>query len=65
MALVGCDNLAICELLRPRLTSIRIGPPDSGGPEIADFLDAMIRGKVDEQRVLYPPEPELIIRDSS
>jgi DNA-binding LacI/PurR family transcriptional regulator len=65
LALVGCDNLPLCELLCPTLTSIRIGPEQDGAKEIADFLDGLIRGTVQDQQVLYLPEPELIPRASS
>ncbi len=65
VALVGCDDLPTCELLRPRLTSIRTGPAEYSGKLIADFLDGLIRGTVTGQEVLHMPDPELIVRDSS
>jgi DNA-binding LacI/PurR family transcriptional regulator len=65
IALVGCDDLPICDLLRPRLTSIRTGPAVYSGKLIAEFLDGLIRGTVTDQEVLRMPEPELIVRDSS
>jgi DNA-binding LacI/PurR family transcriptional regulator len=65
VALVGCDDLPICDLLRPRLTSIRTGPAGHSGRVLADFLDGMIQGTVPDQEVLRLPEPELIARDSS
>ena len=43
IALVGCDDLPICDLLRPRLTSIRTGPARYSGQVLADFLDGLIR----------------------
>jgi DNA-binding LacI/PurR family transcriptional regulator len=65
VALVSCDDLPICDLLRPRLTSIRTGPAQYSGKLIADFLDGLIRGTVTDQEVLRMPEPELMVRDSS
>ena len=46
IALIGCDDLPICNLLRPRLTSIRTGPARYSGKVLADFLDGLIRGTV-------------------
>jgi DNA-binding LacI/PurR family transcriptional regulator len=64
VALVGCDNLPICEVLRPRLTSTRMSF-DTTSREIAAFLDAAIQG----QDAGEPPQalssPQLIVRDSS
>ena len=37
VALVGCDDLPICDLLRPRLTSIRTGPAEYSGKLLAEF----------------------------
>jgi DNA-binding LacI/PurR family transcriptional regulator len=63
IALVGCDNLPICEVVRPRLTTTRMSS-DAAVRAIATFFDAAIQG----QDVGEPPQalssPQLIVRDS-
>jgi DNA-binding LacI/PurR family transcriptional regulator len=64
IALVGCDDLPICEVLRPRLTSTDMFE-ESSVRELAAYVDAAIRG----QQVGAPPRalaaPRLIVRESS
>ena len=65
LALVGCDNLPIDELMRPRLTSVLIGAADSDGSGIAELLDGLIRGTVGEDSVRFLSKPQLIVRELS
>ena len=41
IALVGSDDLMLCRLLRPRLTSVRTGLPD--GRRVAELIDRFVR----------------------
>lgn len=63
IALVGCDDLAICELLRPRLTSVNLS---QGGPErdIAAYLDDIIQGREPQTPPHMPVRCKIIMRES-
>lgn len=62
VAIIGCDNLRICEFLRPRLTSISLHP-DVAGRALADKFHAMIEGE--PYKPVEPGEATLIVRDSA
>ncbi|MEJ2757371.1 MAG: LacI family DNA-binding transcriptional regulator [Anaerolineales bacterium] len=64
IALVGCDDLPLCEMLSPCLTSVRFShtsPADS----IATYFDSLLRGKEVETPLQIPIECEIIERESS
>ena len=64
VALIGCDNLPICNVVRPRLTSISTSST-AAARAIAAYFDASIQGR----SIGEPPEalssPQLVVRDSS
>lgn len=63
IALIGCDNLPLGEMLRPRLTSVDLG---SGTiREIAAHFDRMIRGQSHDLHARIEPEFTLVIRESA
>jgi DNA-binding LacI/PurR family transcriptional regulator len=63
IALVGCDDLPLCEMLRPRLTSVNLG---SGSPahEIAVYFDQMIQGKDRTGSLSIPLVCKIVVRES-
>ena len=63
IALVGCDDLPLCEMIRPRLTSVNLG---SGAPsrEIVAYIDDMIQGRVNQDSPRMHRACKLILRDS-
>lgn len=63
IALVGCDDLPLCEMVRPRLTSVNLG---SGEPsqEIVAYIDDMIKGRINESSPGMRRTCKLIVRDS-
>ncbi|HSB66289.1 MAG TPA: LacI family DNA-binding transcriptional regulator [Anaerolineales bacterium] len=63
IALVGCDDLPLCELLRPRLTSVNLG---SGSPAyaIAVYFDQMIRGQAPTGSPNIPLVCKMVVRES-
>ena len=63
IALVGCDDLALCEMVRPRLSSVNIG---SGAPtqDIVSYIDDMIQGRKNKKSPGMHRTCQLIIRDS-
>jgi DNA-binding LacI/PurR family transcriptional regulator len=63
IALVGCDDLPLCEMLRPRLTSVNLGS-DSPAHEIAAYFDQMIRGKTPTGTPNIPLVCKVIVRES-
>jgi DNA-binding LacI/PurR family transcriptional regulator len=64
IALVGCDDLPLCAMLRPRLTSVSHG---AGSPahEIAAHFDRMIRENILSGARLIPLKCQVIQRESS
>ena len=63
IALVGCDDLPLCEMLRPRLTSINLG--SSTAREIAVHFDRMIQGQSHRAPPWIQPECNLVVRESA
>jgi DNA-binding LacI/PurR family transcriptional regulator len=63
IALVGCDDLPLCEMIRPRLTSVNIG---SGAPthDIVTYIDDMIQGRDHKTSPRMHRTCKLIVRDS-
>lgn len=64
IALVGCDNLPLCELLRPRLTSIQMSPGLSAHT-VAAFFDGLIQGRGSKEPPPAFVNPEIVVRESS
>jgi DNA-binding LacI/PurR family transcriptional regulator len=64
MALVGCDDLPLCTLLRPQLTSIQISPGLTAHTA-ATFLDRRIHDKENAPLASILISPQLIARASS
>jgi DNA-binding LacI/PurR family transcriptional regulator len=64
MALVGCDDLPLCEMLRPRLTSVNLG---SGSPahQVAVYFDQMIRGQTPTGSPNIPLVCNIVVRESA
>ena len=63
IALVGCDNLQLCTLLKPRLSSVSIGISDTAF-NVAQCFIQLIKDPDPEESVLFRPEFELVIRES-
>lgn len=63
IALVGCDNLPLCELLRPQLTSIQTSP-DLSAHAIAVFFDELIQGRGSKEPPLAVADPKIVARES-
>ena len=63
IALVGCDDLLLCEMLRPRLSSVNLG---SGSParDIAIYFDQMIQGQAHKDAPTIPLVCKIVVRES-
>lgn len=64
IALVGCDNLPLCEMVRPRITSVAL-PPTTPAKEITAYFDQMIRGENNETTLNVQLSCEILARESS
>jgi DNA-binding LacI/PurR family transcriptional regulator len=64
IALLGCDNLPLCEMLRPQLSSIDLGSSQHA-KEIADYFHRMIEGEQLRIPPVQPPACKLIVRESA
>lgn len=64
VAILGCDNLALGELVRPRLTTIAI---DSSAhvAQIATHFDALLQGRAGEPSLKVATSCGLIVRESA
>lgn len=64
VALVGCDNLSIGELVRPRLTSIAL---DSSAHvvQIAAHFDALLQGRASEAPLVIPTRCGMVARETA
>jgi DNA-binding LacI/PurR family transcriptional regulator len=63
IALVGCDDLPLCEMVRPRLSSVNIG--SSGNAEyIVNRFHQMIQGKEQQQIFKRSSTYRLMIRET-
>jgi DNA-binding LacI/PurR family transcriptional regulator len=64
IALVGCDDLPLCELTRPRLTSMHSNAPERIAA-LVTYFDALIQDRAPEK----PPDLglsfELVVRESA
>jgi DNA-binding LacI/PurR family transcriptional regulator len=63
IALVGCDDLPMCVLLSPRLSSVSMGMTDSADGIAEEFIK-LIRNPDLSDPVLSRPNFELVIRES-
>jgi len=63
IALVGCDNLPFCDLVRPRLTSVDLaqGLP---GQKVAEYIDDMIQGRESKIPPIMAVDCQMIARES-
>lgn len=64
VAVVGADDLPLCNLLRPSLTSVHL-EATSSARSVADTLDGMIRGSVREVPPLRLLRPRIVARESA
>jgi DNA-binding LacI/PurR family transcriptional regulator len=64
IALVGCDNLPLCELVRPRFTSIQISA-FSVAEAVATFFDDLIQGRTGQNELIIRTSPTLMSRESA
>jgi len=63
IALIGCDDLPLCEMLRPRLTSINLG--SGAAREIAIHFDHMIQGHSQNPPPRIETACTLVVRESA
>jgi DNA-binding LacI/PurR family transcriptional regulator len=63
IALVGCDDLPLCEMIRPRLSSVSIGS-DTPSRAIVAYIDDMIQGRKSKSSPHIQRNCKLILRDS-
>jgi DNA-binding LacI/PurR family transcriptional regulator len=63
VAIVGCDNMPMCDFLRPRLTSIS-PPVDVLGRAVADVFHEMILGHPQRPAVKTPVQLQVTVRES-
>ena len=64
IALVGCDDLPICELTRPRLSSMR-SSPSAPSFDVANYFHHMIQGDIDEPPPHILLNCNMVVRESS
>jgi len=64
IAIIGFDDIPLASILRPSLTTVRIGKQDLGQQAMTTLL-AMIEGKSDEIATEQIITPELVIRESA
>lgn len=63
IALIGCDDLPFCEMVRPRLTSVNIAP-DTAARDTANYFHLLIQGRGGDVPPLLPLQCSLIVRES-
>ena len=63
IALVGCDDLPLCEMVRPRITSVNLAP-DQHADKIATYFHRMIVGEQLAPFTSIPLPYHIVIRDS-
>jgi DNA-binding LacI/PurR family transcriptional regulator len=63
IALVGCDDLSLCEMLRPRLSSVNIAP-GARAHDIAAYIDNTIQGQGPHALPNIPLACKIMIRES-
>jgi len=64
VALLGCDNLPLCDMLKPGLSSIDLGSSQSA-KGIADTVHRMIKGEQPEMPAMLPVKCNLKLRGST
>jgi DNA-binding LacI/PurR family transcriptional regulator len=64
VAVVGADDLPLCDLLRPRLTSVHL-EAISSARSVAETLDGMIRGTLRRVPPLRLLSPRIVVRESA
>jgi DNA-binding LacI/PurR family transcriptional regulator len=62
VALVGADDLMLCRLLRPRLTSVRTEMP--GGPYLAELIDRLVNADDGEPQTFDMGTAQIVVRES-
>jgi DNA-binding LacI/PurR family transcriptional regulator len=63
IALVGCDDLPLCEMIRPRLSSVNLGSV-APSRDIVTYIDDMIQGRNNITTPRLHRACKLILRDS-
>ncbi len=63
IALVGADDLPLCTLLRPRLTSVHLEAA-AQAPAVAETLHAMIQGQMPDMPAIELLRPRIVARES-
>ncbi len=63
IALIGCDNLPLCEMLRPRLTSVNIDSSNQAS-DIAAYFDQLIKGQENNEMRRMKITYEIVERES-
>ena len=63
IALVGCDDLPLCEILRPRLSSVNLGS-SSPAREIAAYFNQSIQGQEPSESASIPLICKMVVRES-
>ena len=64
MALVGTEDDPLCSLFRPSITSVHYDIATLGS-QMVTVVDALVRGRKPDPGWLVPPEPKLVVRESS
>ena len=64
IAIVGCDNMPLCRMLRPQLTSVQLSSQPLG-PRVADLLATLIHDDHVQHTLLNLLDPQLVVRDST
>lgn len=64
VAVIGVDDLPLCDLLRPRLTSVHL-EADFSARSVAETLDGMIRGTLRDVPPLRLLRPRIVARESA
>jgi DNA-binding LacI/PurR family transcriptional regulator len=64
IALVGCDDLPLCRMLTPQLTSVHLAV-DEAVHSAAALMDALVQGRDTALPALLPARTTIIVRESS
>ena len=63
IALIGCDDLSLCEMVRPRLTTVNIAPA-TAARSTAHYFHLLIQGQGEKIPPLMPITCSIVIRES-
>jgi len=63
IALIGCDDLSLCEMVRPRLTSVNIAP-ETAARSTAHYFHLLIQGQGEKIPPLLQINCSIVIRES-